>query len=186
MARLTDTEERVYQRLLSKITLFLSYRPRTRKEVFERLGRYLKSEKSLTSEESATLAKRVVNYLDQNKLLNDKEFARLFIDSKSRGKNVLGRRAILRKLVEKGVSENDAKMYLDEFLSADSEFLAAQSILSRKFKTQVYSAFGHSDKSGARDLEIRKTKDSMVKYLVGRGFSCAVARQAIDYLLKRP
>lgn len=175
-----------YQKILNKVMLLLSYRPRTRKELTQRLGKYLKSEKPLSDEEKKTVAHQVLDYLDQNKLINDEEFAKLFIESKSKGKSVLGKRAILAKLMEKGISKSDAGMYLDATVSEEDELTTANKALIRRFKIVAFAGPAPAKALQPELYSSPETQDSMAKYLVGRGFSYDIARQAVDYLLKRP
>jgi len=176
----------LYQGVLNKILGFLSYRSRTRKELEQRIDRYLRSYKGLDIQELEATKCRVLDYLDQNKLIDDEGFAKLYIESKGRGKSILGKQAILYKLMQKGISKSDAKDYLDEALSVQDELIVAQKALHRKYKVSPLTIDGPPGKSDCRDFEIRKARDSMAKYLVGRGFSYDIARQAVDYLLKRP
>ena len=176
----------LYQGLLTKVLGFLSYRSRTRKELVQRIDRYQKSYKDIGIQELEDIKHRVLDYLDQNKLIDDEGFARLYIDSKGRGKSILGRQAILYKLIQKGIPKGDAKSYLDKSLSVQDELIAAKKVLDRKYKVPPVPIDGHLDKSDNRDLEARKTREAMARYLVGRGFSYDIAHQAVDYLLKRP
>lgn len=179
-------DDAIYQKILNKVMFFLSYRPRTRKELTQRLGKYLKSEKSLSDGEKRIVVHQVLEYLDQNKLINDEEFAKLFIESKSRGKSVLGKRAILAKLMEKGVSKSDAGMYLDATVSEEDELVTANKALIHRFKVVAFAGPAPAKALQPELYNSRETRDSMAKYLVGRGFSYDIARQAVDYLLKRP
>ena len=72
-------KDEIYQRTLTKAILFLAYKPRTRKEVSVRLGKYLKSQKDLDDNTKKDIAGRILDYLDENKLINDEEFIKLFI-----------------------------------------------------------------------------------------------------------
>lgn len=163
-----DSEE-LKQKILSKVLMFLAYRTRTRKEILQRLEKYLKAEKGLDDGERADLTRYVFDYLEQNKLINDEQFAKLFIESKSKGKKVLGKRMILAKLMEKGISKDDAEMYLETTVSEGDEVEAAVKVLANKYKT---SAVYDPQKMG--------------RFLLSRGFSYSIVKQAVDYLLKRP
>lgn len=174
------------QKILNKVMLFLSYRPRTRKELTQRLGKYLKSEKDLDDEARKNITDWVMDYLDQNKLINDEEFAKLFIESKSKGKSVLGKRAMLAKLMEKGISKSDAGIYIDATVSDEDELITANKALINRYKITAFAGPTPAKAIEPALYDNLKTRDNMAKYLLTRGFSYEVARQAVDYLLKRP
>lgn len=169
-----DNDE-IKQKVLSKVLMFLAYRPRTRKEIGQRMGRYLKAQKSLGDEAKEEIARRIFDYLDQNRLVDDEAFAKLFIESKSKGKSVLGKRVILAKLMEKGISKSDAGLYLDVAVSEEDELNNAIKALTNRYKTVT---IGGSTPS-------KEMHDKMGNYLLTKGFSYSTAKQAIDYLLKR-
>ncbi len=179
-------DDEIRQNILGKVMLFLSYRPRTRKELTQRLGRYLKSKKDLDDGTKEKIAHEVLDYLDHNKLINDEEFAKLFIESRSKGKSVLGKRAILAKLMEKGISKSDAGMYIDATVSEEDELNSAIKALIHKYKVVAFAGPTPGKAVEPQMYNDPKTRDTMVKFLLTRGFSYDVAREAVDYLLKRP
>jgi regulatory protein len=74
--------------------LLLKYRARSTQEIVERLG---------AKRCSPLIIKKVLVYLEEHKLTNDKEFARLFVSSSSgRG---WGKRKIEFKLLKLGISK---------------------------------------------------------------------------------
>ncbi len=178
--------DEIYQKVLSKVVRYLSYRPRTRKELIDRLGRYLKSEDSLTQDEANVVTQRILDYLDQNKMFNDEEFARALIESKTKGKSIWGKRAIMAKLMEKGISKSDARSYLEKVVSQAEELNAANRALVRKFKVGVSDTPPPVASLKPKFFGSRNMREVMTKYLIGRGFSYDIALKAVDYLLKRP
>lgn len=182
--------DEVYQKILNKVMLFLSYRPRTTQEVKQRLGKYLKSEKDLADPQYDELKKQItheiLDYLDQNKLVSDEEFAKLLIESKTKGKSVLGKRAILAKLMQKGISKSDAGMFIDTTVSTQDELNTAVKALIARYKITVFAGPTPSHALEPQLYDNPKTRGNMANYLATRGFSYDIAKQAVDYLLKRP
>lgn len=171
-----DRDE-LYQKVLTKVIMFLGYKPRTRKEIAVRLGRYLKSQKGLDDELKKDLTSRVLDYLVQNKLIDDQEYIKLFIESKTRGKSVLGKKVIQNRLMAKGISKEDATYFVDAAVSEEDELNSAVRALVAKYKSVV---FGRSTPSS------KDTRDHMGRFLLSRGFSYSTAKQAVDYLVKQP
>ena len=163
-------KDEIYQRTLTKAILFLAYKPRTRKEVSVRLEKYLKSQKDL-DDTKKDIAGRILDYLDENKLINDEEFIKLFIESKTQGKGGLGKKVIQNRLMIKGISKDDATYFVDATISEEDELKGAVKALTGRYKVTA---------------EVEKYTDKMGRFLLSRGFSYSIARQAVDYLLKRP
>ena len=61
-------------------------------------------------------------------------------------------------------------------------------MLAKKYKTMVSGTI--ADVSGMRDRKTQfialQQKEKMGKYLMSRGFSYQIVKQAVDYFLKRP
>lgn len=165
-------KDEIFQRVLVKIMVFLAYKQRTRKEISTRLERYLKSQKNLDGETAEDIYNKVIKYLEQNKLINDQEFIKLFVESKSGGKKAFGKRTIENRLIAKGISRSDAKQYLDSAIKEEDELKAAIGLLEKKFN--------YPPKNVKND-----NKNQLGRFLLSRGFSYLVSRQAVDYLLKR-
>lgn len=157
------------QKILTKVLAFLAYRPRNKKEVGERLARYLKSAKGLDEAKKAQVTTQILAYLDQHQLVNDEEFARLYVEAKTKGQHILGKRAILVKLMQKGLSKEAASTYVANWISQADEVNNAGKLLLRKYK-----------------VPDPQTRDAMIRYLLSRGFSFPIVKQAVDYFLKRP
>ena len=174
--------EETYQKILTKVIAFLAYKPRTRKEVFVRLGRYLKSQKDLVGDVKEDITRKIFEYLEENKLIDDEEFIRLFIESKTKGKKALGKKAIENKLIAKGIDKGDAEQYINAIIKEEDELKMAVSLIEKKFgritKDAVFSDLCHR---GRDDIKVK-----VGRYLLSRGFSYSISKEAVDYLLKRP
>ena len=184
-------KDEIYQKTLTKIIMFLAYKPRTRKEVSVRLEKYLKSQKDL-DDTKKDIAGRILDYLDENKLINDEGFIKLFIESKTQGKGVLGKKVIQNRLMAKGISKDDATYFVDATVSEEDELKSAVKALTGRYKI---TALGGSVPDSAVEVEkyidkslsnTKETRDKMGRFLLSRGFSYSIARQAVDYLLKLP
>lgn len=168
--------ENVREKVLLKVLAFLGYRARTEKEVNQRLDKYLERYKKLSASDKEEIKSFVNDYLHQNKLVNDEEFTELFVKSKLTGKP-MGKRVILEKLLKKGINKEGAQEYLDQSVSDEDELQSAIASLSKKFKLTSETT---------DPLAYRSMQERMGRYLISRGFSYTTARQAVDYLLKRP
>lgn len=156
-----DTFERAYQMAVN----FISYRPRSSKEVIDRLVR-----KGFTQD----LAHQITDRLREVKLLNDLEFARMFIRDKLRGKP-MGKAMMRRKLLEKGISFQLTERIIKEYVTDESEQEAARALATRKLKISQ-SRFSGLDPS--------TRQKRLADYLLARGFSSEVAYKTVRSIIR--
>jgi regulatory protein len=149
---LADTRERAHQIAVN----FISYRPRSSKEVTDKLTR-----KGFV----ADLVREVVERLRELMLINDLEFARMFIRDKLRGKP-MGRALLRRKLLDKGISFQATERVLKEYVTDENEQEAAKALATRKLKMS---------RARFSDLEPIVRQKRLADYLLNRGFSTEVA-----------
>jgi regulatory protein len=135
---------------------FVSYRPRSSKEVLDRLSR---------RNYERELACQVIDMLKDQRLLNDAEFARMYVRDRLKGKP-MGRSLLRKKLMEKGISFQLSDRVLKEYVTDEDEEAAAKALLVRKLKTSA----GRFSKMDALTRQKR-----LMDYLVQRGFSFEIA-----------
>jgi regulatory protein len=139
---------------------FLSYRPRSSKEIINKL---------LSKGFSADLAKQVVQHMQSLDLLDDLEFARMFVRDKLRGKP-MGKAMMRRKLMEKGIAPQMVERVLGEYISDEDEQQAAAKLLEKKLK-RAPDRFSK--------LDAARQKKRLIDYLLSRGFSSEVATRTV-------
>lgn len=150
--KLADSREQAHQVAVN----FISYRPRSSKEVTDKLTR-----KGFASD----IVREEVEQLRELMLINDLEFARMFIRDKLRGKP-MGRALLRRKLLDKGISFQATERVLREYVTDENEQEAARVLATRKLKmSRVRFA----------DLEPAVRQKRLADYLLNRGFSTEVA-----------
>jgi regulatory protein len=143
---------------------FISYRPRSSKEIHDKLVR-----KGFTRE----LAIEVIDRLKELDLLDDLQFARMFVRDKLRGKP-MGRAMLRRKLLEKGIAFTMTERVLKEYVSDENEQDAAHTLAARKMRTS-------RARFSALDPSAKQKK--LVEYLLSRGFSQDIASRAARSVL---
>lgn len=143
-----NKDDDCFNKALQYSLLLLKYRARTKKEIFRRLKE--KGWKNL-------LITKVVNYLNENKYLNDNEFVELFIES-SLNKG-WGQGRVCFHLRKAGVSFD----FIENIKQQESAFLE---VLKEtiKNKISVYSV---------QDYEIGKNKilGRIARSMVAKGFN---------------
>jgi regulatory protein len=158
---LADTRERAHQIAVN----FISYRPRSSKEVTDKLTR-----KGF----AADLVREVVERLRELMLINDLEFSRMFIRDKLRGKP-MGRALLRRKLLDKGISFQATERVLKEYVTDESEQEAAKALAVRKLKMS---------RARFSNLEPAVRQKRLADYLLNRGFSTEVAYKIVRNIIR--
>jgi len=130
------------QKLLDSALKFLSYRPRSKKEVES----FLRKKTS-----DATLINQTIEKLEKLKLIDDAEFAKWLVESRSRSRP-RGLRLLKQELKSKGVTMN-----ADSMTTYDETTLATKAL---EKKQNTWS------KLSANDYRLKATR-----YLQYRGFS---------------
>jgi regulatory protein len=148
-----DEIERAYERALN----FLSYRPRSEAEVQRNLR-----EKNVAGEVIETVVER----LARAGLLNDREFARYWVENRLQFKP-RGARALRQELWEKGVPDPVVTETLEEFDEEDAAREVAEAGARR---------MAHLDPADFR----RK----LSAYMTRRGFSYAVINPLVEEMLE--
>jgi len=140
---------------------FLSSKPRTQKEVEERLRQKGVNENIIS---------RVVEEIKNYGFINDLEYARSFVFDRARSKTV-GKFALKQALLAKGISNEIIDQVLSERENVVDEFEIALALANRKLK-QIKSS-----KKKKRDKNEQKRK--IYEFLARRGFDWDVINSVI-------
>jgi regulatory protein len=143
-----DKVKAAYQRALH----FLSYRIRSEKEIIQNLQKHNVSEEHI---------RLVLDKLRENSLVNDLDFAREWVENRSKFKP-RGKKALLTELYHKGIS----RQIIDEVLEDINE-----EELAFRFARKKISRLNHLDK--------KSFQNKLYGYLSRRGFSYEISKRVI-------
>jgi regulatory protein len=143
---------------------FVSYRPRSSREVIVKLNR-----KGFP----LGVAQRVVQHFESVSLVNDGEFARMFVRDKMKTKH-LGRALLKQLLQAKGISKPLIDEVLGEYVSEEYQQKAAAELAAKKLKL-----------SGRTFLKLDRMKQRkrLIDFLLRRGFSNDIAIKTVKTVL---
>ncbi len=133
---------------------FLSYRMRSRKEVFT----YLKKK-----EASFEQIEQVLERLEKEKLIDDEQFARMFVQSRINTTSK-GPMLIKKELLEKGISSAIAERALDQY--------------TEELQYKKITAFFEKKKKSRKKVSYRKQLDQWKTNLLQKGFPMDMIQQA--------
>jgi regulatory protein len=159
----TTIEEAEAESSVKRLALrYRSYRPRSRKEIEEYLQKKGYDEKHIG---------RAVEYLSENKLLNDAEYARMVCRDKLLFKPV-GRQSMKQLLYKKGIDRVTVETVLDECYTGEAEQSLALKEGERKFKR-------------ISSLPALAQKKRIFEHLLRRGYDSSLAMKITQQLVKQ-
>ncbi len=165
----------VFARYYNLTLRFLSYRPRSEKEITDYLRKKVKSQKSKGKIESQnektiddSLIDRVIVKLKEYKFIDDADFAKFWIEqrTKFKGKPI---RVIEFELKQKGIDRE----IIDEILSRFDERKDLDLESAKKLAEKKLDFY--------RGLDVRKRKEKVTNYLLRKGFSYETVKKVLKY-----
>jgi len=143
---------------------YLSYRPRSSREVARHLTR-----KGYGKE----LARAVAQNLEKAGLINDAEFAAMFVRDRIK-RRPMGRAMLRRALQEKGIAPQVVEQVLNRALSDETQQEAARELASKRLRLH---------QSSFAKLDAAHKKKRLLEYLLRRGFSNDIAIKTVRAVL---
>jgi len=154
-------KENEFALVFDRVLHFLSFRPRSEKEVLD----YLR--KKGIGEETQKL---VINKLKKLEFLNDKQFASWLLEKRSfdqpRGKHQL-KTELLRKGIDKEIVD-----YLLTQRTEKQELTLAQKLIMKKLPRLA-------------NLPPEEKRKKLYSFLINRGFEWEIVKEAVDKLLEK-
>lgn len=160
-------EDETLNKLYLKVLNFVSYSPRSKKEIEERLEKYIQNEKLLDSEKDEA-RKHVLDALTNQGYIDDEKIAKNLLYSYQNSSKPKSSKQIKMHLYKKKLSENLINRIISE-VDPESELESAIKILSKKNKN-IGSPIGF--------LESQK----LIKFLLSKGFDYSISKRAVDTL----
>ncbi|EKD64653.1 MAG: regulatory protein RecX [uncultured bacterium] len=145
-----------FERFYNKALRFLSFRPRSEKEI---------SDKLKTQKASPVIIEKVISKLKEQKFLNDEEFAKWWIEQRTTFKP-RSLRLIKLELRQKGISKEIIESrIINQESRGDLE--RAKELVKKRIEK-------------FRDLSKKEIYQKLGSYLARRGFDWETIKQAID------
>ena len=154
----------IFERYYNLSLRFLSYRPRSEKEIIDYLKK--KSSSVKTSEGQEKLIESIIKKLKEYKFIDDVEFAKFWIEQRTKFKHK-PIRVIEYELKQKGINKDLIDEVLSSFESSKEVDLESAKKLAEK-KLDFY-----------RSLNPKKRQEKVMSYLLRRGFNYEVVKKAL-------
>lgn len=154
-------KENEFQKLLDKALRFLSFRPRSQKEILD----FLAKKQAGTETE-----KMIMGKLKDLGMVNDLEFAKWWVEQRAIFKPA-GKKLLSFELRQKGVPKKIIEQVLAEGEPLDELAVASQLLEKRKRRWE--------------NLPLDKLKKKAFEFLMQRGFDYEVVKEAVAKLGKK-
>lgn len=152
----------LFQKFYDRALRFLSYRPRSQKEITDFLAK---------KKVAPIVVTKILQKLKQQDLVNDQEFAKWWIEQRTRF-HPRGLRVIKLELRQKGISSE----LIEKILSnGDIEILGEEAV--KKLIIKKIARY--------QGLPKRELYQKLSQFLLRRGFSWETAKDVIDEVLKK-
>ena len=169
-----------FEKFYNSALRFLSYRPRSEKEVIDRLK--IKYQKSNIKDLTLVIDK-VIQKLKEKKFVNDEEFAKLWIESRLRFKP-RSIRLIKIELKQKGIDDE-----LIDRLIHNSEFIIHNDLEQAKRLVEKRITRFRNPSASLRASEFGMTREEIYqklgRYLASKGFNWDIIKKSIDESLDK-
>ena len=160
-----DLKEKLHNKSLN----FLSYRPRSEKEIRDYLNKKIASQKAQKFAESTEkVVEEIITKLKDQDLIDDRVFTDWWIEQRSRFRPK-GRRVLWLELLRKGIKKEIIETFL---VSEEKEFDLARKAAKKKVKSY-------------KDLEPMEFRQKMVAFLSRRGFNWEVIKKVLEEIKKK-
>ena len=157
-----------YQKVFLKILNFVSYKPRTEKEISERLKRYVNSER-VSDKEAEELIKNISTQLEADGYINDKKTAKLYLESYLTSPKSQSINKFKQNLKKKGFKEMDIEMLTSNIPNRQEK------------ESALNDAKKKLNRLGNEAFFIKKAKLS--NFLYSKGYSSDTIKSVVDTLL---
>ncbi|HSX40199.1 MAG TPA: RecX family transcriptional regulator [Candidatus Saccharimonadales bacterium] len=156
-----------FEKYFNKALRFLSYRPRSEKEIRDNLKFKSRKSRKKADEVDEVIIDRIINQLKELKFVDDEQFTRWWIEQRSefRPKSM---RIIKMELKQKGIDQDTIVQVLQnpEF-KVQNDLDKAKSLVQKQLRK--YERF-----------EPLERKQKLAQYLGRRGFDWETIKQAVD------
>ncbi len=149
----------IFARYYNLSLRYLSYRPRSEKEVLDYLKEKQKKSPGLTDE----MIFSIMSKLQEYKFINDLEFAKFWIKQRTQFRN-RPLRVIRYELSQKGISQSLVSELLEDRENKDIDYESAKKLAEKKL--DFYRA-----------LEPKKRHEKVMNYLLRKGFSYDIVKK---------
>ena len=153
----------IFDRYYNLTLRYLSYRPRSEKEIFDYLKKKASNSTSLTEE----IINKILEKLKEYQFIDDKVFAKFWVEQRTKFKRK-PIRIIEYELKQKGIDVNLIEEILSTFDDKDLDLENAKKLAEKKL--DFY-----------RSLDVRKRKEKVTNYLLRKGFNFETVKKVLKY-----
>ncbi len=157
-------ETLIFERYYNLALRFLSYRPRSEKEIYDYLSKKFKTQKSKFKIESQNekIIARIMSKLIEQKFIDDRQFAKFWIEHRKKGFKF-----VKLELLQKGVSKEIIEQVASEFDLTAKESSLIEKLIEKKTKA-------------LQNTPSQKAYEKMVAFLLRKGFDYETIKKSLS------
>lgn len=157
---------RLEEKLLAKLMDYLSYSPRTEKEVRSKAERILEKRDLPENADLESLVEKMLSILREENLVDDELYARRYLEGLVLSPKNKSVKEAMNFLYKKGIPKNVSDGVIQEF-GEQLESKSLKALIEKKAR-----AYGN--------LKNPISRKKLIKYLVSKGFRYESARSEVD------
>lgn len=154
----------IFSRYYNLTLRYLSYRPRSEKEIKDYLKE--KSSSAKATEGQERLIESIIEKLKDYKFIDDRAFAKFWLEQRTKFKR-RPIRVIEYELNQKGINKNLIEEVLSEFDTKDLDLENAKKLAEKKL--DFY-----------RNLDSKKRREKVMGFLLRRGFNYDIVKKILN------
>ena len=159
----------LFEKFYDKTLRFLSFRPRSEKEIRDFLKKPRGRKKEKVDEPTI---EKIINKLKEQDFINDEEFTQWWIEQRTQSKKPKGVRLIKLELQQKGIDREMMDMILGNY---DIRILGMEG--AKKLAVKQYQKYAKLPKQEAYQ--------KLSQFLLRRGFAWDTVKKTIDEIMKK-
>lgn len=165
------TKEDQSTKLMDRVMNFLSFRPRSEKEIRDYLAKKIANNENIKFNQASQspLIDQIIKKLKKYHFINDLEFAKLWIASRSSSSNSKGINLVKFELLKKGINKEIVEKVLEK---TPNQVNLAQKALEKKIKKW-------------QKLPTFEKKKKIYQFLVNRGFDFETIEEVFAKVAKK-
>ncbi len=162
---------------------FLSYRPRSEKEIYQRLKKYFQKSKTTvvdlwkTETEREKLLNEILTFFKKRNLLNDQEFALWWVQQRNQFRP-RGKRMLFAELFKKGIKKEIIQETLESSEQSQKDAKNAFNLAQKKLKAL-------RKKTLPPKFKKQILREKLGRYLTSRGFDWPTIKETLKVVIEK-
>jgi regulatory protein len=183
IVKLKDLRRQAFRaKTIEYLLNLLSYRPRSEKEIQNRLKRFFQKSKTTIADlwpsesDQINLARQILDFFKEKNLIDDKEFAQWWVQQRNQFRP-RGQRMLFAELAKKGINKKLIQEIIHSSDQKEEDQTNALLLAQKKLKSLSRKAFPPK-------LKKQILREKLGRYLASKGFDWPTIKEILKEVLK--